>query len=121
MLPNFSRWWKVFAALLGCMAVGVNALAQAPPANPITAGSQPREAVTVDPSVYDGYVGHYKFSDTADMTVSRDATHLFARLTGQGALEIFPSSKTEYFLKVVNARISFLVDAQGHATALTLH
>ena len=121
MAPNSGRWWKMFAALLGCMVVALNALAQAPPPNPTVAGSAPREVVAVDPSIYDGYVGRYKFSDTVLMTVSRDGTHLFAQLTGQGPLEIFPSSKTEYFLKVVNAQIIFAPDAQGRATALTLH
>jgi hypothetical protein len=121
MLPSFGRWWKVFAALLGCTVVCLSALAQAPPPNAGAAGSQPPAVVAVDPSVYDGYVGHYQFGDTAVMTVTRDGTHLFAQLTGQGAFEIFPSSKTEYFLKVVPAQITFAPDAQGRATALTLH
>ena len=108
------------ATLLGCTAVCLNALAQAPP-NPTTAGSQPQEAVTVDPSVYDGYVGHYKFGDTVVMTVSRNGTHLLSQMTGQGVVELSPSSKTEFVVKPVNAQITFVVDAQGRATALTLH
>jgi dienelactone hydrolase len=55
------------------------------------------------------------------MTVARDGPRLFAGLTGQGPLEIVPTSKTEFSVKVVNAQISFATDAQGHATALTLH
>ena len=82
MLPDSGRWWKIFAALLGCTVVCLSALAQAPPPNAGAPGSQPRAVVAVDPSVYDGYVGHYKFSDTAVMTVTRDGTHLFAQLTG---------------------------------------
>jgi bla regulator protein BlaR1 len=66
-------------------------------------------------------VGHYKFSDTAVMTVSRDGTHLLIQPTGQGPLEIFPSSKTEYFSKIAPIQITFIADAQGHATAMTLH
>ena len=77
--------------------------------------------VAVDPAVYDGYVGHYKFSDTAVMTVSRNGTHLSIQPTGQGPLEIFPSSKTEYFSKIAPIQITFVADAQGHATAMTLH
>jgi hypothetical protein len=121
MLPNSDRRWKMWAALLACTLVSVISLAQAPAPNAGAAGDGSRTVVAVDPSVYDGYVGHYKLSDTAVMTVSRDGTHLFFRITGQGALEIFPSSKTEYFLKVANAQFTFQVDAQGHATALTLH
>jgi hypothetical protein len=112
---------RCLAAILGCTAVCLNALAQAPPPNPTTGGSQPREAVTVDPSVYAGYLGHYKFGDTVVMTVSRNGTHLLGQLTGQGALELSPNSKAEFVVKQVNAQISFVLDAQGHATALTLH
>jgi Domain of unknown function (DUF3471)/Chlorophyllase enzyme len=112
---------RCLAALLGCTAVCLNALAQAPPPNPTTAGSQPPEAFTVDPFVYDGYVGHYKINDTVVMTVSRSGTHLFGQMTGQGALELFPSSKTEYVVRQMNAQITFMADAQGHATALTVH
>ncbi len=120
MLRNLGRVWMLAAALLGFTVLGLNAPAQAPPPNPTTAG-QPQEAVAVDPSVYDGYVGHYKFSDTVVMTVSRTGTHLFGQMTGQGALELSPTSKTEFVVKMVNAQITFVADAQGHATALTLH
>ncbi len=113
----------MFAALPGCLLVCLSALAAqvGPPPNAGTGGAPPPATAAVDPAVYDDYVGHYKFSDTAVMTVSRDGTHLLTRLTGQPALEIFPSSRTEYFAKLVNARITFETDAQGRATALTLH
>jgi dienelactone hydrolase len=121
MFQNSSGWWKKFAAILGCAVVSLNTPAQAPPTTPAAAGSQPQEAVTVDPSVYDGYVGHYKFGDTVVMTVSRNGTHLLGQMTGQGALELSPNSKTEFVVKQANAQINFVVDAQGRATALTLH
>ena len=121
MLRKISRWWKRTAAFLGCVAIclNVSAQAQAPAAG--APGVQPQPLVTVDPSVYDGYVGHYKFGDTVRMTISRDGTHLMSQMTGQGALELSPSSKTEFVVKQVNAQIAFTVDAQGRATALTLH
>jgi Domain of unknown function (DUF3471)/Chlorophyllase enzyme len=121
MVANLARWWKRFAALLGCAVICLNALAQAPPPNPAMAAGQSKQVVAVDPSVYDGYVGHYKFGDTVVMTVSREGDHLSALPTGQGALEIFPSSKTEYFSKIAPIQFTFEVDAQGHATAMTLH
>lgn len=79
------------------------------------------EIAAVDPAVYDGYVGHYQFAPVAIMTITRDGKQIFTRLTGQGPVEIFPSSKTEFFAKVVNAQISFQTDSQGKATALVLH
>jgi hypothetical protein len=44
-----------------------------------------------------------------------------AQATGQPAFEIFPSSPTEFFLKVVDARITFVKDASGAVTQLVLH
>ena len=41
--------------------------------------------------------------------------------TGQGKVEIFPSSPTEFFLKVVDAQITFVKDASGAVTQLVLH
>jgi CubicO group peptidase (beta-lactamase class C family) len=113
MIRRTGGWWQ---SLLGCMCLMAVAAAQVSPPSP---GAAPA-AVAVDPAVYDGYVGHYRL-DTLIMTVSRDGNRLLVRLTGQGPLEIFPSSKTEFFSKLVPARISFETDAQGRATALTLH
>jgi dienelactone hydrolase len=123
MRRNPGRWWKISAALPGCLCVCLIArAAQGGPPNPGTTGAPTQEVAAVDPAVYDDYVGHYKFSDTTVMTVSRDGTHLLTRMTGQPqAVEIFPSSRTEYFAKLVNARLTFETDAQGHVTALTLH
>jgi hypothetical protein len=119
MLSKPGSWWKLSAAMLGLASIGLVAVAaQVSPPNS-TASSE--EVASVDPSVYDGYVGYYKFTETAVMTISRDGDHLYTRLTGQGPVEIFPSSKTEYFAKVVKARITFDTDPQGRATALTLH
>jgi hypothetical protein len=41
--------------------------------------------------------------------------------TGQGKVEIYPSSPTEFFLKVVDAQITFVKDASGAVTQLVLH
>ena len=41
--------------------------------------------------------------------------------TGQGKVEIYPSSPTEIFLKVVDAQITFVKDASGAVTQLVLH
>jgi hypothetical protein len=41
--------------------------------------------------------------------------------TGQPKLEIFPESDRDYFLKGVDAQITFETDSQGRATGLVLH
>jgi hypothetical protein len=44
-----------------------------------------------------------------------------AQATGQPKVEIFPKSETEFFLKVVDAQISFDVDGSGKVEKLMLH
>ena len=120
MLRKPAGWWRISAAALAFMSVCLVALAaQVSPPN--SGDDQTAQVAAVDPAVYDGYVGHYQFGPSAVMTVTRDENHLMTRLTGQMPVEIFPSSKTEYFAKVVPAQITFDTDAQGHATSLTLH
>jgi len=41
--------------------------------------------------------------------------------TGQQQFEIFPSSETEFFLKVVDARITFVRGPDGAVDQLVLH
>jgi D-alanyl-D-alanine-carboxypeptidase/D-alanyl-D-alanine-endopeptidase len=55
------------------------------------------------------------------MTITRDGTQLFVQATGQPKFEIFPESDRDYFLKVVDAQITFETDSQGRATELVLH
>jgi bla regulator protein blaR1 len=95
--------------------------AQVSPPNAATPADGESKEVQLDPTLYDNYVGHYKFAETAVMAVSRDGKHLFTQLTGQGPVEIFPSSETEFFPKLVKAQLVFTTDAQGRATAVTLH
>lgn len=53
--------------------------------------------------------------------VTRAGDHLFIQATGQGKIEVFPESETEFLAKVVDAQITLVTDAQDAATALILH
>jgi serine-type D-Ala-D-Ala carboxypeptidase/endopeptidase len=80
-----------------------------------------RTAISVDPKVLDGYVGRYQLAPQFVITVTRDRGSLFVQATGQPKFEIFAESPTEFFLKVVNAQITFVTGADGRATELILH
>jgi len=80
-----------------------------------------RKQVAVDPKVFDSYVGQYQLTPNFVMTITRDGTQLFVQATGQPRLEIFPESDRDYFLKVVDAQITFETDSQGRAMGLVLH
>jgi CubicO group peptidase (beta-lactamase class C family) len=89
----------------------------------MTAAAPPktRTEVAVDPKIFDGYLGRYQLAPTAVLTITRTNNQLFAQLTGQPVFEIFPEAATEYFLKVVDAQLTFETDGQGKATAVVLH
>ncbi|MCK6562102.1 serine hydrolase [bacterium] len=68
---------------------------------------------TVDPKLYDAYVGKYEYPGGAILMVTRDGNKLLAQLTGQPQFEIFPRSETEFFWKVVDAQITFVKNEKG--------
>ncbi|HXB75167.1 MAG TPA: serine hydrolase [Candidatus Acidoferrales bacterium] len=83
----------------------------------------PREhkEVTVDTKTYDSYVGSYQLGPNAILTISREGDRLFVQLTGQPKFQLFPEGERKFFLKVVDAQITFDADAQGKTTQAVLH
>jgi serine-type D-Ala-D-Ala carboxypeptidase/endopeptidase len=88
---------------------------------PLMKPPKEHKEVAVDTKLFDGYVGRYEFAPNIIMTVTRGGDHLFTQLTGQPKIEIFPESDRDYFVKVVDAQITFVTDGQGRATQLILH
>jgi hypothetical protein len=43
------------------------------------------------------------------------------QITGQPKLELFASSETRFFLKVVDAQVEFYSDASGRVTHIVIH
>jgi D-alanyl-D-alanine carboxypeptidase len=74
----------------------------------------------VNPSIYDTYVGDYELSANFVLTVSRDGDRLITQATGQQKIEIFPLSETEFFPKVIEARITFVKGPDAKVTHLVL-
>jgi serine-type D-Ala-D-Ala carboxypeptidase/endopeptidase len=77
--------------------------------------------IMLDTKIFDRYVGTYEFGTNERITVSRDAGHFYAQLTGQQKLEVFAEADRKFFYKVVDAELIFDVDPQGAATQITLH
>jgi hypothetical protein len=80
-----------------------------------------RTVAKVDPALYDAYVGEYELAPGFILTVTREGDRLMAQATGQEKVEVFPSSETEFFLKVVDAQITFVRGADGTVDQLVLH
>ncbi|SMQ86052.1 CubicO group peptidase, beta-lactamase class C family [Devosia lucknowensis] len=89
------------------------------PSLPLREQPKAREVAEIDPTLLEGYVGDYVMAPGVVMTITTDDGRIYAQLTGQPALEIFPESETAFFYRAVEAQITFEV-ADGVAKSLTL-
>ncbi len=80
----------------------------------------PKE-LKVNPALYDTYAGAYELAPTFVLTVTREGDRLMVQATGQQKFEVFPTSETEFFYKVVDARITFVKGPEGQVDLLVLH
>ncbi len=91
------------------------------PEMPLREQPRPREAIEIDPSILEPYVGDYVLGPGAVITITAEDGRLFAQLTGQQRFEIFPESERRFFFKIVDAQITFGEPEDGEAPALVLH
>jgi hypothetical protein len=80
-----------------------------------------RKEVSVAPAVLQRYVGEYELAPGFTIQVSLEGDRIMAQATGQPKVPLFAQAETEFFYKVVDAQITFQVDANGKATGLVLH
>ena len=79
-----------------------------------------RKAIQIDPKAFDAYIGEYELQPGFSLTLSREESQLWAQATGQPRVELFAESETAFFLKVVDAQLTFVRDASGKVTTLIL-
>jgi serine-type D-Ala-D-Ala carboxypeptidase/endopeptidase len=97
---------------------GASLAALSPPGPAPDAG---RKAVMLGADKLERLVGHYVMGPGVSVTITREGGRLFAQLTAQSPYELFPESATDFFLKVVDAQVSFQLGPDGRATGLVLH
>jgi hypothetical protein len=80
--------------------------------------------VKINPQVFDAYAGNYVV-DTGNgrytLSFTREAEKYFLQRSGQPRIEIFPSSETEFFLKIANGQVTFHREPDGTVKRATLH
>lgn len=104
------------ASVMGVDDIGLHLLT----GRPLKTPPQTRVAVPITPAAFDKLAGRYAIAPSVVMTISRDGDRLLAQLTGQPAVEIYPENPTSFFMRIVDAQLSFTVDAEGNGTAVTL-
>ena len=80
-----------------------------------------RKEIQVPHAVLEKYVGNYELAPGIFITMSLDGDRLFTQLTGQPKFEAFAESEKDFFLKVVDAQLTFETDSQGKVVDLVLH
>jgi serine-type D-Ala-D-Ala carboxypeptidase/endopeptidase len=81
----------------------------------------PAPEIKVDPNILETYTGEYELAPGFSIKITRDGGHLYEQATNQPRFEIFAAKENEFFLKVVQARITFTKGADGQLPSLTLH
>ncbi len=80
-----------------------------------------RKEITLDRKVLTPYVGTYEIMAGTNMVITLEGNQLSEKLAAQPMFPIYPESETTFFLKVVDAQIEFVKDANGAVTQLILH
>jgi CubicO group peptidase (beta-lactamase class C family) len=80
-----------------------------------------RKEIKVPHEILAKYVGSYELAPGIFITMSLDGNQFFTQLTGQPKFEVFAETEKDFFLKVVDAQLTFEMDGQGKVTGLVLH
>ncbi|GAB4022654.1 serine hydrolase [Spirosoma koreense] len=82
----------------------------------------PKEVtVAVDTQTLESYVGNYQLAPSFAIAITRTGDQLYGQATGQPRFELFAESKTRFYLKVVDAQVTFMSNAKGEVEQLILH
>lgn len=90
--------------------------ASATAANGTTATSAP-----VEPKTFDAYIGEYEVTPTFKLAVFKDGEKLMAQATDQPSFELVPESVDNFYIKAVDAKVTFTKDDKGVVTGLVIH
>lgn len=80
-----------------------------------------RTAVTLTPEVLQEYVGEYPIQPAFVLSFTLEDGQLMTQATGQPKFPIFAERKDFFFLKVVEAQVEFVRNAEGKVEKLILH
>ncbi|HYF04457.1 MAG TPA: serine hydrolase [Patescibacteria group bacterium] len=80
-----------------------------------------RKEISLPVEVLTSYIGEYELQPGVILKVFMEGNGLKTQLTGQSAFPIYPESENKFFLKVVDAQLEFLKDADNKVTKAVMH
>jgi CubicO group peptidase (beta-lactamase class C family) len=83
--------------------------------------SKVTKSFSVNESILESYTGSYRLGPDEVLTVSKIDKQLFIKLTGQDKVAIYPETVSKFYLKVVDAQLEFIKDANGKIKKVVLY
>ncbi len=80
-----------------------------------------RKEITLPREALATLVGTYDLAPQIKIMVTLDGTQLMTQLSGQPKIPVFADSERSFFVKVVDAQLTFEKDERGAVTAVVLH
>ena len=77
--------------------------------------------IQLKPEILANYTGKYKLNENIMVIVTRENNRLFAEPTGQPKVEMLPVSETDFVIKEINAKVSFVKDENGKVKKMKLN
>ena len=105
----------------GADDIGLHLINPELPLAPAPAPIAERIEVAVAEDILETYVGEYELAPTFVIVVTLEGGALFMQATAQPRFPVFAESETKFFLRVVDAQVSFTKDDSGVVTGLILH
>ncbi len=82
---------------------------------------KPHHEVTIDRAQLDRCAGRYRYSPTDVITVTRVEGHLVVAPSEGGKLDFFPEGERDFFARVLDVQLTFVVQPNELATAAIWH
>ena len=80
-----------------------------------------RTAIEVSEGVLATYVGEYEIRPGLTLRVTREGNALFVQLSGPTPRRIYAESETKFFLREIDAQVSFIKDESGDVVEAVVH
>jgi serine-type D-Ala-D-Ala carboxypeptidase/endopeptidase len=99
--------------------IGLHIVDNTFPLRPIPA---PKKEIALSEEILERYVGQYQLPDfNLTFNITREGSRLFLQQNEEARVRLFPEKETEFFLKVIEAAITFTKDENGRVNGLILH